>query len=150
MAIAACLIDTNVLLRITRRSDPVHQVVDTALGRLAIDGTILHYTHQNIAELWNAMTRPVAQNGFGLSVHEVEQEVRLIESGMMLLPDNEAVYREWRRLIIEHRILGVRVHDARLVAAMRVHAVSHILTFNTADFGRFKSISPIDPRHYAQ
>jgi predicted nucleic acid-binding protein len=57
MAIASCLVDTNILLRITRRSDPHHQVVDRALAQLAGQGTALHYTHQNIAELWNTMTR---------------------------------------------------------------------------------------------
>ena len=54
MALAACLVDTNILLRMTRRSDPQHQIVDAALAQLAGQGTILHYTHQNIAELWNA------------------------------------------------------------------------------------------------
>jgi len=49
---ASCLVDTNILLRMTRRSDPQHQIVDTALGRLASQRIILH-THQNIAELWN-------------------------------------------------------------------------------------------------
>jgi predicted nucleic acid-binding protein len=41
MAIASCLVDTNILLRMTRRSDPQHQVVDAALARLAGQGTIL-------------------------------------------------------------------------------------------------------------
>jgi len=68
MAIASCLVDTNILLRMTRRSDPQHQLVDAALARLASQGTILRYTHQNIAELWNAMTRPLARNGLGLTV----------------------------------------------------------------------------------
>src|SRR5450759_826215 len=58
MAIASCLVDTNILLRIARRFDPQHKLVDTALARLAVQGTTFHYTHQNIAELWNAMTRP--------------------------------------------------------------------------------------------
>ncbi len=35
MAIASCLVDTNILLRMTRRSDPQHQLVDAALARLA-------------------------------------------------------------------------------------------------------------------
>ena len=92
MAIASCLVDTNVLLRITRRSDPQHQVVDTALAKLANEATLLCYTHQNIAELWNAMTRPRERNGLGLSINEAETEVRLIESGMTLLPDSAEVY----------------------------------------------------------
>jgi hypothetical protein len=78
----------------TRRSDPQHQLVDTALARLAGQGTILHYTHQNIAELWNAMTRPLARNGFGLTVADAERQVRAVEAGMSLLPDSEAVYRQ--------------------------------------------------------
>jgi predicted nucleic acid-binding protein len=92
MAIASCLVDTNILLRMTRRSDPQHRLVDTALDRLASQGTILHYTHQNIAELWNAMTWPLVRNGLGLTVAEAEREVRAIEAGMTFLPYSEAVY----------------------------------------------------------
>jgi hypothetical protein len=40
---------------------------------------MLHYTHQNIAELWNVMTRPLGRNGLGLTVIEAETEVRAIE-----------------------------------------------------------------------
>src|SRR5712675_1131292 len=128
MAIASCLVDTNILLRITRRTDPHHKVVDTALARLAGQGSGLHYTHQNIAELWNTMTRPIARNGLGLTGAEAEQDVRAIESGMSLVPDSEAVYREWRRIVVEYGVSGVQVHDARLAAAMYVHGVNYILT----------------------
>ena len=41
MAIASCLVDTNILLRIARRSDPQHKTLDTALARLAEQGTLL-------------------------------------------------------------------------------------------------------------
>src|SRR5579863_9730950 len=123
MALTSCLIDTNILLRMTRRSDPQHKLVDTALARLAGQDTMLHYAHQNISELWNAMTRPLDRNGLGMSVDDAELEVRAIESGMILLPDGEAVYHEWRRLVQQHRVLGVQVHDARLAAIMHVHSV---------------------------
>jgi predicted nucleic acid-binding protein len=72
MAIARCLVDTNILLRVTRRLDPQHKVVAAALARLAEQGTAMCYTHQNIAELWNTMTRPAERNGLGLSVAEAE------------------------------------------------------------------------------
>lgn len=88
MDIASCVVDTNVLLRITRRADPQHQLIVTALTQLSSQGTALHYTHQNIAELWNVMTRPVGRNGLGLTVNEAEIEVRAIERGMTLLPDS--------------------------------------------------------------
>jgi predicted nucleic acid-binding protein len=145
MAIASCLVDTNILLRITRRSDPLHGKIDAALAALAAGGTALFYTPQNIAELWNAMTRPVSRNGFGLTVAEAEQEVLAIEAGMSLLPDREAVYYEWRRIVFQYNVSGVQVHDARLAASMYVHGVRHILTLNAADFGRFQGLTVIHP-----
>jgi predicted nucleic acid-binding protein len=145
MAIASCLVDTNILLRLTRRSDPQHKIAVAAVARLLGQGATLYFTHQNVAELWNAMTRPVERNGLGLTVLEAEQEVCAIERGMTLLPDSEAVYREWRRIILEHSVSGVQVHDARLAAAMVVHGVGHILTLNEADFGRYSGLAAVHP-----
>jgi predicted nucleic acid-binding protein len=81
----------------------------------------------------------------GLTVAEADREVRAIEDGMNLPPDNEAVYREWRRIVVQYGVSGVQVHDARLAAAMYVHGVLHILTLNTADFGRFEGLLPVHP-----
>lgn len=145
MAIASCLVDTNILLRATRRSDPQHKIVSTALAKLLGQGATLCYTHQNIAELWNAMTRPIERNGLGLTVSEADSEVRTIEDGMNLLPDGESVYREWRRLVVQYRVSGVQVHDARLAAAMYVHGVGHVLTLNVADFSRFDGLTAMHP-----
>lgn len=145
MAIISCLVDTNILLRAARRSDPQYKLISDAVSKMALAGANLHYTHQNIAELWNAMTRPTARNGFGLSPAEADREVRVIEAGMNLLPDSAAVYREWRRIVVQYSVIGVQVHDARLVAAMLVHGVGHILTLNVADFSRYGGITVIHP-----
>lgn len=145
MPISSCLVDTNVLLRMTRRSDSQHEIVNGAIVRLASDHTALCYTHQNVAELWNAMTRPKARNGLGLTVADAEREVRAIESGMSFLPDGETVYREWRRLILQHQIVGVQVHDARLAAIMYVYGIIHILTLNVSDFARFSGLIALHP-----
>jgi hypothetical protein len=84
MALASCLVDTNILLRVASRSGAEHPMVDKALAHLAEQGTILHYTLQNMAEFWNVMTRPTARNGFGFSLSEADREIRAIESGMVL------------------------------------------------------------------
>jgi hypothetical protein len=42
--------------------------------------------------------------------------------------------------------MGKQAHDTRLVAAMTVHQITHLLTFNTDDFKRFTEITAIDPR----
>jgi predicted nucleic acid-binding protein len=145
MAIASCLVDTNILLRISRRTDPQHKLVDAALARLAGQWTTLYFTPQNIAELWNAMTRPIVRNRLGLSVTDADLVVQTIESGMNPLPDNESVYREWRRIVVQYSVSGVQVHDARLAAAMYVHHVDHILTLNVTDSSRFTGLTAMHP-----
>lgn len=55
------------------------------------------------------MTRPSNRNGLGLTLSEVEGHVRAIENGMDFLGDSEAVYREWRRIVAQHRVVGVQV-----------------------------------------
>lgn len=80
-----------------------------------------------------------------MSPQETDRRARLFESRLRLLADNLAIHQEWRRLIVTHNVSGVRVHDARLVAAMRVHGVKRILTFNQKDFARFLDIEAIHP-----
>ena len=91
------------------------------------------------------MTRPLNRNGFGFTVADAEREVQAIEAGMVLLREGEPVYREWRRIVVQHGILGVRVHDARLAAAMYVNRIGHILTLNVSDFSRFTGIVAVHP-----
>jgi hypothetical protein len=61
------------------------------------------------------------------------------------LPDSDQVYTEWRRRVAAHAVSGQKAHDARLVAAMTVHSVAHILTFNADDFSRYPGITVLDP-----
>jgi predicted nucleic acid-binding protein len=143
------LVDSNILLRIARRDDPDHAIVDAAVARLAGEGAVLYYRLQNIAEFWNVATRPANSNGFGLAVADAERETRVIEKGMVLLPDSEAIYYEWRRLIFAHSVPGVQVHDARLAAAMSVHGVTHLLTLNTDDFKRYTHVTAVHPASLA-
>jgi predicted nucleic acid-binding protein len=147
MSVEECLIDTNVLLRMARRTDPRYPEAYSALSQLSEQG-ILYFTHQNIAELWNALTRPVTHNGIGLTPAEAEKEVLSVEAGMMLLPDSEKVYREWRRIVVQYGVSGVQVHDARLAAAMYAHGVRHILTFNVDDFRRYDGLTPLHPSEF--
>jgi predicted nucleic acid-binding protein len=69
-----------------------------------------------------------------------------LQEKLRLLPDSLVVHEEWRRLLVAYGVSGVRVHDARLVAAMRVHEIKHILTFNDKDFSRYTGIEAVNPR----
>jgi predicted nucleic acid-binding protein len=139
------LLDSNILLRWVQPSDPDYAVVAQALETLAEQSAVLCYTSQNVAEFWNACTRPVDRNGYGLTSAETDLRAQAFESRLQLLPDNLSIHQEWRRLIVAYDVAGVQVHDARLVAAMRVHGVKRVLTFNRSDFTRYTDIEAIHP-----
>src|SRR2546423_1013091 len=141
------LIDTNILLRLSKQDDPNHGIVQIAIDALTRRGAQLCYTAQNISEFWNVCTRPASHNGFGLSIKETDMRVQAIELIMILLPDNEQIYRVWRQLVVHNRVRGVQVHDARLAAAMHVHGISHIVTLNQPDFVRYTSITVVQPKN---
>jgi len=132
------LVDTNVLLRRTQPDHPQHREAVDSIARLLGRNDQLYYTLQNMSEFWNVMTRPIGSNGLGFSTELAKRQVEGIEMVFELLPDVEGIYHEWKRLVMEHRVIGSKVHDARLVAAMRIHGVSTILTFNVGDFARYR------------
>jgi len=146
MAGTPYLVDSNILLRWVQPNDPDYAAVAAALAALAEQHAVLCYTSQNLAEFWNTCTRPVDRNGYGLTPAETDVRAHAFESRLQLLPDSLLVHQEWRRLVVAHAVAGVQVHDARLVAAMRVHGVKRILTFNQSDFTRYHDIEAIHPR----
>ena len=140
------LIDTNILLRLVEPSDPEYSIVRSAVDKLLSRGEQLCFAAQNLVEFWNVCTRPVDQNGFGLSNADTDARAMLIEAKFRLLPDSERVHAGWRRLVVEHSVAGVQVKDARLVASMLVHGVLNVLTLNDRDFKRYSAISAVHPR----
>lgn len=140
------LADTNILLRFVEPHDPDYAIVRSAADHLVNRGEELCYASQNLVEFWNVCTRPVTRNGFGLSTAETNERAQIIEAELRLLPDGEHVHAAWRRLVVHYSVAGTQVHDARLVASMLVHGVSHILTLNDRDFARYSGISAVHPR----
>ena len=115
------LVDTNVLLRFSRHEDPGYQIVREAVHKLEEGGHELQTTLQNFAEFWNASTRPAERNGFGRTPVETNDLLQDLEEAFPLLSDSADMYPVWKQLVIDYNVLGVQVHDARLVAAMIVH-----------------------------
>ncbi len=145
----ACLLDSNILLRISKSDDPQHAAIGHALRALVGQGVRLCYTSQTLAEFWNASTRPLDKNGFGLTVAETDRLARVIERDFEFLPDSKDVHDRWRALLVAHDIQGVQVHDARLAASMYVHGVGRLLTINIRDFRRFNDLRVLHPAEFA-
>jgi predicted nucleic acid-binding protein len=123
-------------------SGDVVRVVRVLLAR----GDELFVIAQNLIEFWAVGTRPIANNGLGLTIAQATLELTKLKDFFVVLPDTAEILPEWEQLVVQHQVLGKQVYDARVVAAMIVHDVAHLLTFNTADFKRFPSITAVNPQ----
>jgi predicted nucleic acid-binding protein len=108
----------------------------------------LHIAPQNIVEFWAVAIRPLNQNGLGMTIEQAVLEIENLKSLFGLLPELP-LHEEWQRIVTRYRVSGKNVHDARLVAAMSVHGIGEILTFNVQDFARYTEISVLDPSQVA-
>lgn len=136
----AYLVDTNILLR---RQDAQHaqfQVADRAVIRLQDRNERLCVARQNLIEFRNVVSRPLDKNGLGLSPAAADLELDDAEREFDVLAEDNLVYVVWRQLIAAKGVSGKQVHDTRLVASMLVYGVTHLLTFNGADFRRFEAL----------
>ena len=90
-------------------------------------------------------TRPPDVNGFGLTPVEAEAEIARLLEVFSFTPDDPSIYPQWLHLVATHGVSGVKVHDARLVAVMCSHGITHLLTLNPGDFKRYSEITPVGP-----
>jgi predicted nucleic acid-binding protein len=141
----AVLLDTNILLRLLQPHSAHAPIAARALDALRIRNEMLQITSQNLVEFWAVATRPVMENGLGLTVEEAMGQVLALKRLFTLLPE-APLQSEWERLIATYRVSGKNSHDARLVAAMMIHGAKSILTFNVQDFTRYAGITVLDPR----
>ena len=58
------------------------------------------------------------------------------------------MYAEWRKLVTGYGMSGKKSHDARLVACMKVHGVTHVLTFSVDDFRRYDGMTAVRPEEF--
>ncbi|MCL6532780.1 MAG: PIN domain-containing protein [Armatimonadetes bacterium] len=81
------LVDTSVILRFYARDDPLHTKALAALHWLEEQGYIPCIAPQVLYEMWVVLTRPVAQNGFGMRAEDAYQHLQQAVSDFQLLPD---------------------------------------------------------------
>src|SRR5438105_1083504 len=128
------LVDTSVLIRILQPHHSLYIPADRAIRLLPEQGRELHIVAQNLIELWTVATRPIGENGLGITTVEAASELKRIKSMFLFLPETPAIYPAWEALVLQHQVKGKPSHDARLVAAMQVHSLTAILTFDKSGF----------------
>lgn len=139
------LLDTNILARIAEPGHAMHATAYQAVDTLRHQGHTQVIVPQCLYEFWVVGTRPQGKNGLGLSIAEMTKELSNVQSVFPLFDDTPAIFPTWQRFVQTYAVMGKNAHDARLVAAMHVHGITHLLTFNDQDFRRFTSVTVLTP-----
>ena len=129
--------DTNIWLR---SSDPDHEMFPAAADAVEhiLEADEIYLLPQIVTEFWRVATSPGSQRGgFGWDVVKADLKVQQMEFDFPMKYDNAEVYAKWRALVRIVGVSGAQVYDARIVAAMLAHNLTHILTFNENDFKRY-------------
>ncbi|MDQ3061625.1 MAG: PIN domain-containing protein [Acidobacteriota bacterium] len=142
----AYLPDSNIVLRFAQTTDPLYQIVSQAIDELQQNGETIVLVPQILVEFWVVATRPANVNGLGMTTDEAEKELENLQKLFTVLPENERIFDEWKRLVAKYKVSGKPVHDARIVAAMTVHKIENILTLNAGDFKRYTEIKAVRPQ----
>ena len=140
------LLDTNILLRLVELAHTQHKEVAEALKTLRSQNCVFYFLLQNVSEFWNVCTRPADKNGLGLSISKTNLHLSRFERLFIVLPDTYEVYKNWRELVVDYSVSGVKVHDAKIVAAMKAHNIENLLTFNRKDFKRYTEIKAFEQK----
>lgn len=135
-----CFVDTNILLSASDQDRPNHaesiKFLESGLSgerRLFTNGQVFR-------EYLVVATRPLANNGFGLTPQDALKNLKAFEKCIQLLEESPAVSRQLQRLVEKYNLKDKRIHDANLVATMRENGLQFLKTYNPGDFSAFKGI----------
>jgi predicted nucleic acid-binding protein len=136
MGAEAVFVDTNVLVHANDADSPFHEDARARLRQLESAGGELWINRQVLREYAVVVSRKMNdRNAFDAPT--LNADLARFESEFWVADETAAVTEKLRHLIESHNVKGKPVHDANIVATMRVHGVGKLLTGNLQDFVRF-------------
>lgn len=80
-----------------------------------------------------------------LSPDDAMARISKFKTDFAMFPEAPDIFPQWERLVSTYKPRSRVVFDLRLVAAMVVHGIPEILSFNDLDFTAFTEISAVNP-----
>jgi predicted nucleic acid-binding protein len=140
------LLDTNILLRAADTSSASHSLANQAINKILTDGNECVITAQVLIEFWVVATRPIDVNGLGWNTQLTQDYVNNLLDNFRLISETSDIFTNWLQLVTDYDIKGKRTHDIRLLAVMKSHKISYLLTFNPKDFILVPNITIVHPQ----
>lgn len=140
------LFDTNILLRLSDRISANYALARDATYILIEQGHKCCLTSQIIIEFWVVATRPTEVNGLGWTPERTKNQINQFLTRFTVLEETPEIFTLWFQLVTDYNIKGKRTHDIRLLAVMKAHSITHLLTFNPDDFVPLPNIIILQPQ----
>jgi predicted nucleic acid-binding protein len=140
------LFDTNIFLRLSDRISANYALARDATYILIEQGHKCCLTSQIIIEFWVVATRPTEVNGLGWTPERTKNQINQFLTRFTVLEETPEIFTLWFQLVTDYNIKGKRTHDIRLLAVMKAHSITHLLTFNPDDFVPLPNIIIVQPQ----
>jgi predicted nucleic acid-binding protein len=128
------LVDTNVLLEATDEGRPLHEQALALFLNAPQDGVDLFLGTQVVREYLVVATRPVENNGLGMSTETALENIRRFRKRASLVAETlraGEVFLEWAG---RFEIRGKKLHDLQILATASVAGMDGLITANMNDF----------------
>jgi len=138
-------VDTNVLVHAHRLKSPLHEPSRLAVARLAEGPANWAIPWSCIHEFYSLVTNPrVFPEPTPPSAAWEQIEAWMESPTLVLLSEARSHAEHLRDLVIKGRVVGARVHDARIAAVCLSHGVQELISFDR-DFTRFPGLTTRSP-----
>lgn len=138
-------VDTNVLVYAHRRDSPWHQEARDHIRQIAEGPGAWAIPWPCIHEFLSIVTHPRIYDPPSTLDQALEQVAAWCDSPVVvLLAEGSEYWEVLRKLLLQSRVAGSRVHDARVAALCMSHGVRELWTADR-DFGRFPGLVTRNP-----
>lgn len=138
-------VDTNILVYVHREGAPFHEAAAALLKSLAEGNAPWAIPWPCLHEFYGVVTHPNIYDPPSSIPEALDQIDAWLESpNLVLLTEADQYWSELRSLLIASKVTGPRVHDARIAALCRQHAVRELWSADR-DFSRFADLTVRNP-----
>lgn len=138
-------VDSNILVHAHRRDSPWHARASDCIRGLAEGTSSWAIPWPCVHEFLNIVTHPRIYRPPSTSTQALEQVQAWCESPtLVLLTEAHGYWAVLRPLVEAARIVGPRIHDARIAAICRLHGVRELWTADR-DFSAMPTIAARNP-----
>ena len=131
------LLDTNVLARSAQPGHSQYESAISAVDTLRLHNETLCLVPQVLYEYWAVATRPVEQNGLGMTAIEAAADLVAVVQRFHLHRDERAIFDGWQKLVLQYQVLG---RECTRCTASCGHGATRYFAHSDLQHIRFQSV----------